>query len=114
MAGSNFARIGRLQRNSRIACCQPARCLSGKARHVRFAIRPGVAELADAADSKSAGALLRVGSPPSSGTIPPFLENSSCSPFAMQVEAEFLRVPLFGGILMLDAVLKRFEEPDEV
>jgi hypothetical protein len=31
--------------------------------------RPGVAELADAADSKSAEALLRVGSTPSSGTI---------------------------------------------
>ena len=30
--------------------------------------KPGVAELADAADSKSAGALLRVGSTPSSGT----------------------------------------------
>jgi hypothetical protein len=34
-----------------------------------FAANPGVAELADAADSKSAGALLRVGSTPSSGTL---------------------------------------------
>ena len=34
-----------------------------------FPSRPGVAELADAADSKSAGALLCVGSTPSSGTI---------------------------------------------
>src|SRR3984893_16171177 len=33
-----------------------------------FSYRPGVAELADAADSKSAGALLCVGSTPSSGT----------------------------------------------
>ena len=33
-----------------------------------FPSRPGVAELADAADSKSAGALLCVGSTPSSGT----------------------------------------------
>jgi hypothetical protein len=33
-----------------------------------FAHDPGVAELADAADSKSAGALLCVGSTPSSGT----------------------------------------------
>src|SRR3984893_11666662 len=34
-----------------------------------FSYRPGVAELADAADSKSAGALLCVGSTPSSGTL---------------------------------------------
>jgi hypothetical protein len=34
-----------------------------------FSYTPGVAELADAADSKSAGALLCVGSTPSSGTI---------------------------------------------
>jgi hypothetical protein len=37
---------------------------------VVFSKRPGVAELADAADSKSAGALLCVGSTPSSGTNP--------------------------------------------
>lgn len=34
-----------------------------------FSKWPGVAELADAADSKSAGALLCVGSTPSSGTL---------------------------------------------
>jgi hypothetical protein len=39
-----------------------------------FSRRPGVAELADAADSKSAGALLCVGSTPSSGTILSFFQ----------------------------------------
>jgi hypothetical protein len=53
-----------------------------------FSSQPGVAELADAADSKSAGALLRVGSTPSSGT--------NFSP------------------AMLDTVLKRFDAPDEI
>jgi hypothetical protein len=39
-----------------------------------FVSNPGVAELADAADSKSAGTLSRVGSTPSSGTtLTPFL-----------------------------------------
>ena len=65
------------------------RCLSGAAWHVRFASRPGVAELADAADSKSAGALLRVGSTPSSGTTLFPLKIFRIFRFAMIAFADF-------------------------
>jgi hypothetical protein len=65
-----------------------------------------VAELADAADSKSAGALLRVGSTPSSGTIPfcfpcPYhIKIAFCKPFL-----RFLEVGIGQAMTADDAIL---------
>ena len=68
-AGQKIESVSVSQRQAKVAETEENRADVKRVTIRLFVDIPGVAELADAADSKSADTLYRVGSTPSSGTI---------------------------------------------